>query len=73
MGQRAIPALYPRMAQLSIAHPCHTHLFPMLPFLTSVGGPCLADDLSRERVLRFPPVHVTLGMFVPSPVMSEIL
>lgn len=53
--------------------PCHMRSFPALFSLTSAAGLCLADDLLREHVLRFPPIHVILGMFVSSSVIYEIL
>lgn len=60
------------MLQLSSTHLCHTHSFSVLLF-SLVGGPHLADDLSGEYKLHFSPVYVTLGMFISSPVISEIL
>lgn len=58
------------------SYPSHTSAtltHSLCSFLPFVGGPHLADDLSREYKLRFSPVYVTLGMFIPSPVISEIL
>lgn len=72
MGQCAFSSLHLCMLQLSSTHLCHTHSFSVLLF-SLVGGPHLADDLSGEYKLHFSPVYVTLGMFISSPVISEIL